>query len=76
MDYNHSQILTSNDHLETISTKKTMVEEERATKQKERELTKARRAEERVLQVAAKRKRASDLEARKLTKKKLDHNCS
>ena len=78
VDYSHSQILTSNDHvgkLITISTKKAMVEEERATKQKERELTKARRAEERVLQAVAKRKRASDLEAKKLTKK-LDHKCN
>ena len=36
---------------------------------KERELTKARRAEERVLQAAAKKKRACELEARKLAKK-------
>ena len=44
VDYNHSQILISNDHVEkliTILTKNAMIEEERATKQKERELSKA-----------------------------------
>ena len=69
VDYNHSQILTSTDHVEkliTISTKKEMVEEERAGKKK---LTKGRRSEERVLQAAPKMKKASDMEARKLAKK-------
>ena len=42
VDYNHSQILTFNDHVEkliTISTKKAMVEEERTTKQKRENLS-------------------------------------
>ena len=46
-----------------------MIEEERIAKQRERELTKRKRAEERVLQAATKKKRASELEARKLAKK-------
>ena len=72
MDYSNSQILTSNEHVQkliTISNKKAMVEEERIAKQREKELTKRRRAKERVLQAAAKKKRACELEARKLAKK-------
>ena len=72
IDYSHSQILTSNEHvgkLRRIADKKTMVEEEKATKLRNRELTKRRRAEEKILEGAAKRRRASELEARKLAKK-------
>ena len=46
-----------------------MVEEEKAAKLREREITKRRRAEEKILEATAKRRRASELEARKLAKK-------
>ena len=73
IDYSHSQILTSTNHvdkLRKISEKKAMVEEEKAAKQKERELTKRRRAEEKFFKAAAKRRRAEELEARKVAKQK------
>ena len=72
IDYSHSQILTSNEHvgkLRRIANKKAMVGEEKAAKLKERELNKRRRAKEKVLEAAAKKRRASELEARKLAKK-------
>ena len=46
-----------------------MVEEQKAAQLRERELTKRRRAEERIIEAAAKRKRASELEETKLPKK-------
>ena len=52
VDYSHSQILTSNNHAEKLRRmleKKEMIEEEKATKQKEKELTKKKRVEEKVL---------------------------
>ena len=71
IDYSQSQILTSADHvekLEQIAEKKACIEQERAAKLKERELTKARRAEERVIAAAAKERRAVEKEARKISK--------
>ena len=69
VDYSHSQFLTSNDNvqnLKIISDRKKMVEEERVTKQGEG--YKARRAEERLFEAIAKRRRASELKARKQAK--------
>ena len=57
IDYSHSQILTSTDHvgkLTQISEKKAEIERARAIKQKERELTKAKRDQERMAIAAAK----------------------
>ena len=70
MDYSQSQILTSIDHeekLQQIAEKKACIEEEKVAKAKERELTKARRAEERIIAVAAKERRAAEKEARKIS---------
>ena len=73
INYNDSQILTSSEHvskLQQISEKKTIVDEKRIARQRETELTKARRAREKVLAVEAKTKRIAENEAQKLTKQK------
>ena len=72
IDYNQSQILTTVDHvekLEQIAEKKACIEEERAAKGKERELTKARRAEERITAAAAKERELLKKKPKKLVSK-------
>ena len=71
IDYRHSQILTSIVHVEKltqIAEKNAAVEEERAPRQKEKDLTKAQRATEKVVAVAIKEKRIAEKEARKIAK--------
>ena len=71
INYSQSQILTSANHvekLEQIVEKKACIEKERAAKVKERELTKARRVEERIIAAAAKERRVVEKEARKINK--------
>ena len=69
IDYSHFQILTSTDHvgkLTQISEKKVEIERARARKQKERELTKAKRDQERWLQLLQNRERLLIKKPRKL----------
>ena len=77
IDYNHSLVLTSNDHvdkLKVISKKKTRIEEARAAKQRERKFTKERREHERLEEATTKKRRANKLKQRKNNQTKLDNN--
>ena len=71
IDYSTSQILTSSDHVDKLHQvlyKKANIEEERDRKQRERELTKAKRTEEKVATIAAKRRKIVEQEARKISR--------
>ena len=73
IDYSHSQILTSIDHvgkLIQILENKAKIERARARKQKERELTKAKRDQERMAIASAKQRKVTDQEAKKITMQK------
>ena len=74
INYSDSQVLTSSEHvkkLQHISEKKANMEEEReerVAKKKESDLTKARKAREKMLAGDAKDRRAIEKEAQKLAK--------
>ena len=71
IDYRHSQILTSSDHigkLTQIPKKKASIEKERVAKQKERKFTKTQRTTEKVGAIVAKKKRASENRIKKIRK--------
>ena len=71
IDYNRSQILTFTSHvdkLHQISEKKAHIEEERAKKQKQRELIIAKWAEKRIVAAAMKRRKIAKQEARKISR--------
>ena len=73
VDYTQSQILTSSQHVETLeetTTKKEKVQLEREERARTRELTKQKRAEEKLKQVAAKEDRAASKEAKRKFKDK------
>ena len=73
VDYSHSQVLTADDHIQNmqeIAHKRSIVTMEKEERAQKMELTKAKRAAEKILKESAKINRAKDKEKRASTLRK------